>query len=86
MNTKEKMVRGAENMSAFTFYLDDYTKVRVLEKLRRVGLDTKKGALSATIRVLLNEFAEDTSAESSIVEKIKNEYLFTTKKNKRSSL
>jgi len=42
--------------------------------------------LSATIRVLLNEFAEDTSAESSIVEKIKNEYLFTTKKNKRSSL
>jgi hypothetical protein len=83
MDNKE--LRGVTNMSAFTFYLDDFTKLGVLEKLRAMGLDTKKGALSATIRVLLNEFAK-SDIDMSVKAEIESEYLFTTKKNKRSTL
>jgi hypothetical protein len=82
----DKMIREATNMSAFTFYLDDLTKLKVIKKLKGLGVDPKKGALSATIRVLLNEFADDAFTGNSIVEKIESEYTFTTKKNNRSSL
>lgn len=71
-------------MSAVTFYLDDLTKLGVLKRLRALGLDTEKGSLSATIRVLLQEFA--TGTDDTITARIEEEYLFTTKKNKRSSM
>ena len=76
----------ASNMSAFTFYLDDMTKLKVLKKLKAAELTQEKGTLSATIRVLLNLFA-DGSFDSIIVnDMIEQEILLTTKKNKRSSL
>lgn len=84
MDKEERQLREHTNMSAVTFYLDDMTKLRVLRRLHELGLDTKKGSLSATIRVCLNEFAQ--SKDDSIRDKIEAEYLFTTKKNKRSSM
>lgn len=80
----DKTIREHSSMSAFTFYLDDLTKMRVLRRLRELGLDTKKGSLSATIRVCLNDFA--MSDDDSIKERIEQEYILTTKKNKRSTM
>lgn len=80
----DKTLREHSSMSAFTFYLDDLTKLRVLQRLKALGLDTAKGSISATIRVCLNEFAAST--DDSIKDKIEQEYLLTTKKSKRSTL
>ena len=85
----KKELREHMSMKAFTFMLDDITKLCVLQKLRLNGLDTKKGTISALIRVLLNYFAElspDDPAFELIVQKVEEEYLFTTKKNKRSTM
>lgn len=85
---EEQQLRTHSKMSAFTFYLDDLTKLRVMQKLKALGLDTAKGSLSATIRVLLHDFAtNDNEARDDILRtRIQQEYLFTTKKNKRSTL
>lgn len=85
---EEQQLRTHSKMSAFTFYLDDLTKLRVMQKLKELGLDTAKGSLSATIRVLLHDFAiNDNKARNDILRtRIQHEYLFTTKKNKRSTL
>jgi hypothetical protein len=85
MTEQEKQLRIHSKMSAFTFYIDDVTKLAVMHKLKELGLDTAKGSLSATIRVLLQEFATLTPTPA-LAEKIKQEYLFTTRKNKRSTL
>ncbi len=45
----DKTLREHSSMSAFTFYLDDLTKLRVLQRLKALGLDTAKGSISATI-------------------------------------
>jgi hypothetical protein len=84
----ERDLRMHSKMSAFTFYIDDLTKLSVIKKLKTLGIDEKKGSISATIRVLLRLFAEHNLDiwECDIVDLIKDEYLFTTKKNKRSSL
>lgn len=82
--TIDTELRAASNMSAFTFYLDDLTKLEVLKKLKTLGVDQKKGSLSATIRVLLREFANNNTEIDTA--KIEAEYLFTTTKNKRSTL
>lgn len=85
---QKKHLREVSNMKAFTFYLDDITKMTVLRKLRELGVDTKKGSLSALIRVLLTEFAENDNSvyDEYIGARVQEEYLFTTKKNKRSTL
>ena len=87
-NDQKKELREHMAMRAFTFMLDDITKVEVLKKLRENGLDTAKGSLSALIRVLLREFAETDSPEweEVVFQQVEEEYLFTTKKNKRSTL
>lgn len=85
----KKELREHMSMKAFTFMLDDVTKLCVLQKLRLNGLDTKKGTISALIRVLLNYFTElspDDPTFEYIVQKVEEEYLFTTKKNKRSTM
>lgn len=89
--TKEqkKELREHSRMKAFTFMLDDITKLEVLKKLKAIGLDTKKGSISALIRVLLNHFAETPAGDpvmDELVKEVKKEYLFTTKKNKRSTM
>ena len=82
-----------KKMSAFTFYLDDETKLAVQQRLSMIVPDAKKGALAALIRVLLRQFAVmpmDNEVQRAILMTYKNaieeEYLYTTKKNKRSKL
>lgn len=82
-------LREHMTMKAFTFYLDDITKLCVIQKLKSNGLDTKKGTLAALIRVLLSNFAEMDPNDPEfvqILEQTKLEYIFTTKKNKRSTM
>lgn len=89
LTIKEKQkIREHMSMRAFTFMLDDITKLEVLNKLKENGLDTKKGTLSALIRVLLSQFAETDSPEwiEYTCNLVEQEYIFTTKKNKRSSM
>lgn len=89
MTTYDKQtIREHSNMRPFMFYLDDVTKLQVLQKLRENGLDTKKGTLSALIRVLLTQFAESDLPEwiELVCSQVEQEYVFTTKKNKRSKL
>lgn len=83
---EKQMIRANTSMSAFTFFLDDMTKLEVLKKLKELGIEQKKGSLSATIRVLLSKFAKGDFDSLDLVKVIETEYLFTTKKNKRSSL
>ena len=87
-NETKRAIREISNMKPFMFYLDDVTKLQVLQKLRENGLDTKKGTLSALIRVLLTQFAESDLSEwiEMTCNQVEQEYLFTTKKNKRSKL
>ena len=87
-NEHKKELRENSNMRPFMFYLDDVTKLQVLQKLRENGLDTAKGTLSALIRVLLSQFAETDSPEweEVVCNQVQEEYIFTTKKNKRSKL
>ena len=89
MNQQHKQeLREVTRMKAFTFYLDDITKLEVLKKLQKLGITTAKGSLSALIRVLIAEFAENDNplVDTYIAERVQEEYLFTTKKNKRSTL
>lgn len=88
MTEQEEQFRTHSKMSAFTFYLDDLTKLAVMKKLKELGLDTAKGSFSAAIRALLQDFAANTNKarDEYLKSKIEIEYLFTTKKNKRSTL
>lgn len=86
---QKRELREHMSMKAFTFMLDDVTKLLVLQKLRKNKLDTKKGTMSALIRVLLNYFVsliQDDPTLEYIVQEVEKEYLFTTKKNKRSTM
>ena len=85
-NEHKRELREHMSMKAFTFMLDDVTKMLVLQKLRENNLDTKKGTISALIRVLLNYFIPDDPTFEYIVQQVEEEYVFTTKKNKRSTM
>lgn len=88
-NDEKRELRAHMTMKPFNFMLDDVTKLYVLQKLRENGLDTKKGTISALIRVLLNYFVDlspEDPAFEYLVDQVEQEYLFTTKKNKRSSM
>lgn len=90
MDDKQKQeLRENMTMKTFNFYLDDVTKLQVLTRLRELGMDQKKGTMSALIRVLLTYFTElidDDPTLEYIIQKVNEEYVFTTKKNKRSSM
>ncbi|MBR5199790.1 MAG: hypothetical protein IKW20_08215 [Bacteroidales bacterium] len=85
---QDRELRNHMRMRAFTFMLDDVTKVKVLKRLREAGCDSEKGTLSALIRVLLNEFAalSDDQVLTYLLAEVEKEYLYTTKKNKRSTM
>lgn len=88
-NEHKRELREHMNMKPFMFMLDDVTKYLVLKKLRENHLDTEKGTMSALIRVLLNYFTDllpDDPTLEYILAEVEKEYLFTTKKNKRSKL
>ena len=78
-----------KKMSAFTFYLDNETKLAVQQRLSMIVPDATKGALAALIRVLLRDFMSlpfDDHVFDFYKKAIEEEYLYTTKKNKRSKL
>lgn len=86
---EKKALRDVSTMKIFNFYLDDPTKQEVLQKLKDTGFDAKKGTLSALIRALLHLFVEldrDDEIYTKIIVDTYEEYLYTTTKNKRSSL
>lgn len=85
---ERQALRTNLSMKAFTFYLDDVTKLEVLKRLKENGCDGQKGTLSALIRVLLKHFADTTDDDflEYVFDEVQKEYLFTTKKNKRSTL
>ena len=88
--TREEIAHIRENtsMKLFNFYLDDVTKLQVLQKMQSLGIDGQKGTLAALIRVLLNEFAENDDLHHDLIikYKVQDEYRLTTRKNKRSKL
>lgn len=85
---EKQAVREMSSMKAFTFFIDDVTKLEVMQKLKDIGCDTKKGSFSALIRVLLSMFARNENPQyiDYVREKVNEEYLFTTKRNKRSTM
>ena len=88
MNEQEYLIRANSSMKQFTLFIDDFTKLKTIKKLKELGIDEKKGSIAATIRTLLNMFAEN-ELDLDIIKvkkRIKEEYIFTTNKNKRSNL
>ena len=76
-------------MRLVTFYLDDETRLAVEQRLSSLVPEAKKGAMAPLIRVLLREFISlpfDDAYLTQYQQKIEEEYLYTTKKNKRSKL
>lgn len=78
-----------QKMQLYAFYLDEPTKLAVEQRLSMLAPDTKKGAFAALLRVLLREFVAlpfDDHSLTSLQEKLEAEYVYSTKKNKRSKL
>lgn len=86
---EKQKLRDVSAMKIFNFYLDDPTKFEVLQKLKDTGFDVKKGTFAALIRTLLHYFVEldrDDPIYTKLIVDMYEEYLYTTKKNKRSAL
>ncbi len=83
------MENREKKMSLFTLYIDENTKLAVQQRLSMLVPDANKGTMASLIRVLLRDFVSlpfDDSLLDSYKEAIEEEYLYTTKKNKRSKL
>lgn len=83
------MENREKKMSSFTLYIDENTKLAVQQRLSMLVPDANKGTMASLIRVLLRDFVSlpfDDSLFDSYKEAIEEEYLYTTKKNKRSKL
>ena len=78
-----------QKMELYAFYLDKETKLAVEQRLSMLVPDTNKGTMAALLRVLLREFVAlpfDDVSLTSLQEKLEAEYIYSTKKNKRSKL
>lgn len=81
--------KNIDEMKLYNFYLDELTKLQAQKKLIENGCDTLKGSLSALIRVLLRYYIDlipDDPTFEYLTRKVQEEYLYTTKKNKRSKM
>lgn len=72
--------------SLFNFYLDDNIKTKAIEKLNNSLGEENKGMLSAYLRVVISDFVKEPNISKELADKIKQEYSYSTKKNKRSKL
>ena len=89
MSTPVATNSKGQKMQIYAFYLDEPTKLAVEQRLSMLVPDTKKGAMAALLRVLLREFVAlpfDDASLTSLQEKLEAEYVYSTKKNKRSRL
>lgn len=78
-----------QKMQIFAFYLDEPTKLAVEQRLSMLVPDAKKETMAALLRVLLREFVAlpfDDASFTPLQEKLEAEYVYSTKKNKRSKL
>lgn len=78
----QELIKTGNNMKITNFYLDDYTRAKVEQKLLLMDLSTK--AFAATIRTLLRYFCDNDIP--GIREQIEKEVVLCKKKNKRSKL
>ena len=72
--------------SLFNFYLDDDVKTKAIEKLNSSLGEENKGMLSSYLRVVISDFVKEPNISKELGDKIKQEYSYSTKKNKRSKL
>ena len=89
MSTPVATNQKGQKMQLYAFYVDDETRLAVEQRLSMLVPDAKKGAMAALIRVLLREFVAlpfDDVSLTSLQEKLEAEYIYSTKKNKRSKL
>ena len=73
-------------MNLCNFYIDDELKAKCVARLEEYIPDAKKGAFAALIRTLLYKFANEKNVDPKLIDAVKENYTFTTKKNKRSIL
>lgn len=89
MSTPVATNQKGQKMQLYAFYVDDETKLAVEQRLSMLVPEAKKGAMAALIRVLLREFVAlpfDDASLTSLQEKLETEYVYSTKKNKRSKM
>lgn len=89
MSTPVATNQKGQKMQLYAFYLDDETRLAVEQRLSMLVPEAKKGVMAALIRVLLREFVAlpfDDASLTSLQEKLEVEYVYSTKKNKRSRL
>ena len=89
MSTPVATNQKGQKMQLYAFYLDEPTRLAVEQRLSMLVPDAKKGVMAALIRVLLREFVAlpfDDVSLTSLQEKLEAEYIYSTKKNKRSKL
>lgn len=82
MDNAQELVKAGDSMKITNFYLDEYTKAKVEQKL--LLMDLNKKAFAATVRTLLRYFVDNDIP--GIREQILKEVLVCKKKNKRSKL
>ena len=82
MDNAQELINAGDIMKITNFYIDEYTKAKVEQKLLLMDLDKK--AFAATIRTLLRYFVDNDIP--GIREQISKEVLVCKKKNKRSRL
>ena len=75
-----------DKMELFNFYLDNDTKEKCIAKLAKYIPNTSKGTLSALIRTLLWQFANDENVNPNLIEAVKLNYVMSKNRNKRSNM
>lgn len=72
--------------SLYNFYIDDELKAEVAKQLELHCGKQEKGQMAALIRVLLKQFVGTAKPDPLLIAAIEAEYVYSTKKNKRSKL
>lgn len=75
-------------MKMTTLYVDENTLAKVQSRLAALNIEAPKGAVAATVRVMLRLFADNRPLPppQELAALIDAEYTYTAKKNKRSKL
>ena len=94
-----KDINGVAKCEQFLFMLDPVTKLSTVRKLKKLNIETNKGAIASTIRALLELWSSDKlmilsddalgnhEIDNIIWKKqIEYHYMFTASKNKRSNM
>ena len=73
--------------SLFNFYLDDDDKKKASDKLERIFGQQSKGLLAAYYRVMTEQLINTPDDKLKVLmEHVSEDYVYNTKRNKRSKL